>query len=78
MHKRQEDSWQRVYFRSLGPEQVLESARVLRPGGRLVIHTGTGIDAGEVTAAMRRAGFKYVKVTSRGFVRIAGRLRGAK
>jgi ubiquinone/menaquinone biosynthesis C-methylase UbiE len=54
---------------------IKEMARVLRPGGRLVIETGSLVPIGEVLDAMREAGFSYVRVTDKGFIRISGRRR---
>ncbi len=56
---------------------VAESARVLQPGRRLIIHTGRGVNLAEVTAAMRAAGFKFIRVTNRGYIRITGRRAGS-
>ncbi len=53
-----------------------EAARLLEPGGRLVIETGTMAPISEITIAMRKAGFKYVRVAYRGYLRITGRLGG--
>jgi SAM-dependent methyltransferase len=38
-----------------------EAARVLRPGGRLVIETGWAAPVSEIRAAMRRTGIRYVR-----------------
>src|SRR5262249_33831892 len=53
MHKRQEDSWQRAYFRSLGSEQVLESARVLRAALEPHLHRAWSVRAGDLTWSCR-------------------------
>src|SRR5262245_25874695 len=53
MHKRQEDSWQRAYFRSLGSEQVLESARVLRAALEPHLHRDWSVRAGGLTWSCR-------------------------
>ncbi len=55
---------------------IAESARVLNPGGRLVIHTGSGVDLTEVRTAMRAAGFRYIRVSDKGYIRIIARLAG--
>jgi ubiquinone/menaquinone biosynthesis C-methylase UbiE len=50
-----------------------EMFRILRLGGRLVIESGSMVPEDEVCQAMRKVGFRYVRVTHRGFVRITGR-----
>jgi ubiquinone/menaquinone biosynthesis C-methylase UbiE len=55
---------------------IPETARVLTPGGRLVIHTGSGVDLTVLVPALRAAGFRFVRVTNRGYLRITGRLAG--
>jgi hypothetical protein len=53
---------------------IPESARLLSLGGRLVIETGSKAPLPEVTAAMRAAGFKYIRITNKGYLRLTGRL----
>jgi SAM-dependent methyltransferase len=77
------EAFDEVYFEKIpydaftGPNvgAIKEVARILRPGGRLVIETGRLVPIKEVRTAMRNQGFRYVKVTDRGYVRITGRLR---
>ena len=54
---------------------IKEAARVLRPGGRIRVDTGWLVPIAELLAAMRNAGFQYVRVTQKGFIRVTGRLR---
>ena len=54
---------------------IAESARLLRDGGRLVIETGSLVPVNELRSHMQKAGFRYVKVTYKGYVRVTGRLR---
>jgi hypothetical protein len=49
---------------------------MLKPGGLLVIHTGRGVNVTEVRTALRATGFKYIRVTDEGYVRIVARLAG--
>lgn len=56
---------------------ISECARVLRPGGRLIIHTGRGVSVAEVTDAMRAHGFRFIRVTNKGYIRITGKLVGS-
>jgi hypothetical protein len=49
---------------------------VLKPGGRLVIHTGSGLNVAELKTAMRAVDFKYIRVTHKGYVRVVARLAG--
>lgn len=54
---------------------ITEAARLPQPRGRLVIETGSLVPIEEIQEALRRAGFRYVKTTFKGYVRITGRLR---
>jgi hypothetical protein len=73
-----------VYFEKVpydvfsGPNigAIYEVARLLKSAGRVLIETGVKAPVPEITAAMRRAGFKYVRVTEKGYLRITGRLGG--
>jgi hypothetical protein len=60
---------------------INESARILKPGGRLVIETGSGVRSclAAFRERMDELGFRNIRVTQkrRGGVRIAGRLGGA-
>jgi hypothetical protein len=55
---------------------LAESARVLQLGRRLIIHTGRGVNVAEVKTVMRAVGFRYIRVTNKGSIRITGRLAG--
>jgi ubiquinone/menaquinone biosynthesis C-methylase UbiE len=55
---------------------ITESARVLKPGGRLVIHTGSGVNVADLKIAMRAACFKYIRVTNKGYIHLTARLTG--
>ncbi len=48
-----------------------EAARLLRPGGRLVIETGRIAPVNEIVAGLRAAGFHRVSVARRGLARAA-------
>jgi hypothetical protein len=52
-------------------------ARILVPGGRLVIETGSKAPVAQLGAALRQAGFLSIRVTPKGFLRITYRLGGA-
>jgi SAM-dependent methyltransferase len=61
-------------FSGLNIGAIGEAARLLEPGGRLVIETGNRVPVAQVTEAMRMAGFRRVRVTAKGYVRFTGRL----
>lgn len=54
---------------------VQEAARLLEPDGRIVIETGEKAPIDEIAAVMRQVGFRYVRVSRRGFLRVSGKLR---
>src|SRR5262245_19796601 len=65
-------TFQEVYFEKVpydaftGPNlgAIKEAARVLAPGGRLVIETGSKAPLAEIHLALRQADFKYLRTTS--------------
>jgi hypothetical protein len=57
---------------------IQEVARLLEPGGRLVIETGSAAPLVEILTALRESGFKYLRVTQKGYLRITGRQRGTR
>jgi hypothetical protein len=79
-----DSAFEEVYFEKVPYEAftgdnlgaIIEVVRVLAPEGRLVIETGRDVPISQVVAAMRRAGFKYIRITDKKFIRISGRLRG--
>jgi hypothetical protein len=50
-----------------------EAARVLAASGRLIIETGIQAPIAEITAALRKLGLTYVRVSAHRFLRITGR-----
>lgn len=73
--------FEKVPFKAFtGPKvgAIKEAARILQPGGRCVIETGSVAPAEQIKAAMREAGFKYIRVTDKRHLRITGRLGGRK
>ncbi len=60
-------------FTSSGSRAIMETARVTKVGGRLVIETGAGAPLEQLNDALHRAYFKYLRVTRKGFIRITGR-----
>lgn len=77
-------AFQEVYFERVpydaftGPNRgaIKEVARILQPGGRLVIETGSKAPITEIRAMLRQAGFKYIRVGYKGFLRITARRGG--
>ncbi len=73
-----------VYFEKVpynaftGPNRaaIKEVARILEPGGRLVIETGSKAPIMEIRAVLRQVGFKYIRVGYKGFLRITARRGG--
>lgn len=73
-----------VYFEKVpydaftGPNRgaIKEVARLLEPGGRLVIETGSKAPLTEIQAVLRQAGFKYIRAGYKGFLRITARRGG--
>ncbi len=55
---------------------IEEMARVLQWGGRLVIETGNLAPLDEIVPALRGAGFRYVRITDKGYLRITARRGG--
>ena len=47
-----------------------EAARMLRPGGRLVIETGSAAPLNEIVTILRVVGFTNIRVTGRNFLRL--------
>ena len=47
-----------------------EAARMLRPGGRLVIETGSAAPLNEIVTILRVVGFTNIRVTGRNFLRV--------
>ena len=47
-----------------------ESARILRPGGRLVIATGSAAPRNEIVALLRTMEFTHIRVTGRHVLRV--------
>lgn len=47
-----------------------EAARMLRPGGRLVIETGSAAPLNEIVTILRVVGFTNIRVTGRHFLRV--------
>lgn len=69
---------EKVPFPSFSGENIRaiqECARLLELNGRLVIETGAKAPVEEITDALRCAGFRYVRVAHKGFLRITGRRR---
>jgi ubiquinone/menaquinone biosynthesis C-methylase UbiE len=64
-------------FTGQNVKAIKECARVLQAGGRLIIHTGRGVNVAEVTAEMRQNGFRFIRVTNKGYIRITGKLAGS-
>jgi len=54
---------------------IKEVARILQSGGRLAIETGSLVPKVLLVAALKEAGFQYVRITEKGYVRITARLR---
>jgi hypothetical protein len=52
---------------------IREARRLLEPGGRLIVETGSAAPLTEIVAAMREVGFKYIRVTAKGYLRITAR-----
>jgi SAM-dependent methyltransferase len=82
-----DQTFQEVFFENVTYEAFTgkklgalnESARVLQPGGRLVIETGSGVKPHReaIRQRMTELGFKNVRVTEKqGGYRISGRLGG--
>jgi hypothetical protein len=57
---------------------ISEAARILKRAGRLVIETGRLAPLREVMTALSQAGFHYLRVTDKGYLRITGRLKRAE
>jgi hypothetical protein len=47
-----------------------EAARILRPGGRLVIETGSAAPLNEMVTLLRAVGFTNIRVTGRNVLRV--------
>jgi len=76
--------FQEVYFEKVpyqaftGPNlgAIKEVARILVPGGRVVIETGGKAPLSEIRLALRQAGFRYIRVMHKGYLRLTARLGG--
>jgi hypothetical protein len=71
--------FERVPFTALtGPniKAIAETARILQPGGKLIIETGIGVRPfiGEVFQALGKAGFKVLEYAEEGGVKIVAEL----
>jgi len=53
-----------------------EVARILRPGGRSVIETGSAAPLNEIETRLRAVGFRNIHVTGRNFLRVTATLGG--
>jgi len=53
-----------------------ESARLLRPGGRIVIETGSAAPLNEIVTLLRALGFTNIRVTGRHVLRVTAVLGG--
>jgi hypothetical protein len=81
-------AFQRVFFENVewpsfagvDRKAIDESARMLNPGGQLVIETGSGVIPylNTIRERMHTLGFKYIRITQQknGRIRISGRLGG--
>lgn len=80
----QPGQWRTVFFERVpfpsftgnNLDALSEAARVLCPGGRLVIETGSAAPLQEITTRLRGLGFTNIRVTGRDFLRITAALGG--
>ena len=47
-----------------------EAARLLRPGGRVVLETGSAAPRHEIVTILRAVGFTHIRVTGRNVLRV--------
>ena len=70
---------ERVPFSAFtGPriEAVREIARVLQPGGRVIIETGILAPGAQLRGALQEVGFRNIRLTMKGLLRVSARLGG--
>lgn len=71
--------FERVPFQAFTGDDVSalrESARVLAPGGHLVIETGIAAPTQEILTVLRAASFTNIQVTTTGLLRVTATLGG--
>lgn len=80
----QPGQWRTVFFERVpfpsftgnNIDALSEAARVLCPGGRLMIETGSAAPLQEITTRLRVLGFTNIHITGRNFLRITATLGG--
>jgi hypothetical protein len=61
-------------FTTLDFRGLREAARLLQPGGRLIIETGNLVPLAAARAVLKELGFRTIRASRGGFIRITARL----